>query len=288
MQINSSSKIIIEPIGGLCNRMRVIDSAIALSKANNSKLYVVWPLNAELNCRFEQLWTIPTSVHQINQVKKNSLLARSIAKLYRTKVGEKIQKYYLKRIVKSCDLVLTHNQMEIYKSENYQYCDFRKLTCNRRVYITTEHQFYHSDTHRPFKDFNLIPELQEVSDALLPHNNIIGVHIRRTDNTQSLQHSTTKRFIELMQSEVELDNDVSFFVATDSPMEEANLKLIFGSRIISLKKESLDRNEACAIQAAAIDLYCLSKCRKLIGSYYSSFTDTAHQIRNIEYIIAKS
>jgi hypothetical protein len=36
-----------------------------------------------------------------------------------------------------------------------------------------------------------------------------------------------------------------------------------------------------AARDAVVDLYCLAGCRKLLGSYYSTFTDTAAAIHGI-------
>ena len=42
--------IIIQPSGGLCNRMRVINSGWKLARERHDQLKVLWNCNAELNC----------------------------------------------------------------------------------------------------------------------------------------------------------------------------------------------------------------------------------------------
>jgi hypothetical protein len=282
----TSSEICIKPLGGLCNRMRVIDAAISLARVTNSDLHVIWVLNADLNCRFEDLWDIPPSIKKITEISISTHFDRFVEKLSRKKIGGFIQTIYFKYFLKSFDLVLTSDRMEAYELQNYVGCNFVEMVANKRVLMTTVHRFY--DSVRPFQDFILIRDLQEIVDRqVVSFRNVIGVHIRRTDNQQSEQYSSTAKFIELMQAEVRQDNSTKFFIATDSPAEEAKLQEIFPDRIVTYKKQSLDRNNSVAIQDAAIDLYCLSKCRKLIGSYYSSFTDTARQIDRIDCIIAK-
>ena len=44
------------PVGGLANRMRAIDSAVALSRQCGSELHIVWFKDPGLNCRFDQLF----------------------------------------------------------------------------------------------------------------------------------------------------------------------------------------------------------------------------------------
>jgi hypothetical protein len=282
-----SSVICVKPIGGLCNRLRTIDAAIALATANDSYLQVIWQLNADLNCRFEDLFDLPPSIDRIVQIDTSDRLNRFVEKIYRTKIGGIIQSLYFKYVLRSFDLVLTYDRMESYHARNYLGCDFPQLTADKRVYITTVHRFYPAD--RPFIDFVPVERLQKIITKIAENfDNVIGVHIRRTDNRQSLAHSPTTAFIELMQAEICTDNNTKFFVATDSQLEEEQLRQTFPDRIVTYQKQSLDRDDPAAIEDAVIDLYCLSKCRKLIGSYYSSFTDTAHQIEEIDYTIVKT
>ena len=48
--------VIIQPSGGLCNRMRVINSSLELAKRKGTKLLVLWYCTDELNAPFESLF----------------------------------------------------------------------------------------------------------------------------------------------------------------------------------------------------------------------------------------
>ncbi|MEM9423654.1 MAG: hypothetical protein AAF975_02555, partial [Spirochaetota bacterium] len=100
-------------------------------------------------------------------------------------------------------------------------------------------------------------------------------------------YSTIEKFIACMRSEIDKDSSVKFFLATDDLSVEIKLRQIFPGRIVSYPKKNFDRNNPIAIQDAVIDLYCLSNCRKLIGSYSSSFSEIASEINGIELIVAK-
>lgn len=52
--------IYLKPVGGLCNRMRSIDSAIALCKAYQRDLTVFWTRDVSLNASFADLFTLAT------------------------------------------------------------------------------------------------------------------------------------------------------------------------------------------------------------------------------------
>ena len=110
------------------------------------------------------------------------------------------------------------------------------------------------------------------------------MHIRRIENEQSVIYSPLERFVECMKEEINRDNNIKFFISTDDYQVEEYLRNLFPHRIITHNKKSLSRNSSRGVQDALIDLYCLSNCSKLIGSYWSSFTDTAWQINGIDQI----
>jgi hypothetical protein len=283
---HKSSIVCIKPLGGLCNRLRAIDSAISLCKENHSYLHVIWPLNAELNCQFDELYELPNSIDKITQIDTKSKLKNTLEKIYRTKMGGIVQRLYLKYIRRSFDLVLTYAQMESHHARNYVGYDLLGMTANKRVYLSTVHAFY--PVQYPFENFVPVKHLRQiVAEQTQNFDRVVGVHIRRTDNQQSLIKSPTTEFVRLMQAEISQDSNTKFFVATDSHSEEEYLRQAFPDRILSYQKQSLDRNDPKAIKDALVDLYCLSKCRKLIGSYYSSFSDTACQISGIDFLIAQ-
>jgi hypothetical protein len=47
------------------------------------------------------------------------------------------------------------------------------------------------------------------------------------------------------------------------------------------------RDDPLAVKDAVIDLFLLSNCRKIIGSYWSSFTETAHALGSADICIIK-
>ena len=51
-----NSTIFLKTKGGLCNRLRAIDSAIILSKKIDKKLIVIWENNNDLGANFKDLF----------------------------------------------------------------------------------------------------------------------------------------------------------------------------------------------------------------------------------------
>lgn len=255
--------IIIQPSGGLCNRMRVINSAYVLAEKRNEELVVLWYTCDELNCTFENLFLPTTEIKLINIC---SLL--DLRKLY----------YQFTSLQHFSNDDIVNN-----KTNGILHSDFEYALKNR-IYISTWEHFY------PPKHYDLfVPteNLQKRIDAITGNfgSHCVGVHIRRTDNIPSKDKSSTNQFITAMEQEIQADANVMFYLATDDKTEEAALRNHFSDRILSNKGRVLDRNSTQGIQDAVIDLFCLSRTDKILGSFYSSFTDIAADLQHIPKII---
>ena len=68
--------------------------------------------------------------------------------------------------------------------------------------------------------------------------------------------------------------------------EEKRLREVFPDRILSNQNRCLRRDSREGIQDALLDLYSLASTRKIIGSYFSSFTDIAADMHKIPLVIA--
>jgi len=89
-----------------------------------------------------------------------------------------------------------------------------------------------------------------------------------------------------MKKELEADPDTMFYLATDDKQEEAALREVFPNRILSNEDRCLRRDSVDGMHDALLDLYCLASTRKIIGSYFSSFTDIAADMHKIPKVIA--
>lgn len=266
--------ITIKPYGGLGNRMRAIDSVIAIAKKNHLPVQLIWEKTHTLNCDFSKLFIVPDSIELIN---KGS---------FYPKLTQKIS-YILKKLLKRIGIILPlgyekyifEEELAALRKDKY---DFNNLKNYSSVFIYTQHRFF-SDSN-PFISFKPVQDIQNRVDEITKsfNNYTIGIHIRRTDNILSILASPLDAFIDLMKNEIKTNNNANFFVATDSPEEEQTLKSIFPGKIITYDNKYLDRNSPKAIQDALIDMLCLSKTRKIIGSYWSSFSETAAAIGKLE------
>ncbi|MDD4636209.1 MAG: hypothetical protein PHV66_01190 [Bacteroidales bacterium] len=78
----------------------------------------------------------------------------------------------------------------------------------------------------------------------------------------------------------------NFYLASDSVADKERLKELFGQRIITSDKAA-DRNSLEGMQNALVELWLLSKTKRIIGSAQSSFSETAAEISGIECRIVR-
>lgn len=255
--------IIIQPSGGLCNRIRAINSAAALAKKKGLPLKVLWLNAPELNCPFESLFQ-PTAEFEVI----NIYSLKSPRKLF--------LQFSAKQRFNNDDIL--NNKTDVTLNDDF----YQSLSDS--VYIFTWEQFYPTEDYHLFHPTDEIQaKITALTDRFAPH--MVGVHIRRTDNVTAIGKSGTDAFIRAMEAELAADPDVRFFLATDERKEEALLREHFGDKILSNENRILDRNSAQGMQDAMIDLYGLAATDKILGSFWSSFTDVAAQMRGIPRII---
>lgn len=271
----------IEPQGGLANRMRVMASALALHNDTGKPLRCYWTPKPELNARFEDLFQ-PVDILNISykvpfkyRRLKSSFQDNSIKYIIANGIN------YLSSIdifIKDKDVA----NVIWNKKLNLQILAERK----KHMYIKTCHNFYRGPT---FADvFKPIPALQSIIDEKTSTftTPVLGIHIRRSDNKNSILFSPTELFIQKIDKQLTEEPNSHFFLATDDEQEEKHLKNRYGTRIMTHKK-ILDRNSLRGVQDAIVDMYCLAATDTIWGSYWSSFSEMAATLGNKKLEVVK-
>ncbi len=239
--------IYVDTYGGLCNRMRAIVSAVNICKRYNAQVEILWHLNKSLNCHFYDLFTLTDFSGKVLETK------------YKYNPSFILKKYSSHQFI-GCKRDSESEIEQLIKRE-------------KNVYIRTPHQF--SDVGN-FEIFHPTKAIElKANELMQDKTNVIGIHIRRTDNVKSIANSPTELFILRMEEELEKDSSLMFYLATDNTEEKVTLSEYFPGRIITQKDIELSRDSSDGILSACVDLVCLSKCKKILGSYWSSFSEVA-------------
>jgi hypothetical protein len=253
------------PLGGLANRMRVIDSAYNFSKTSNKDIRLYWMKDQALNCKFETIWEPIEKLRDTNsrffirffKLRRKSVVFRKLLSLLDKwkwlKVYDEMQYDAL--------VTFTRNIEEVTR---YKHAIIFSFTSFYAQPIFLRHLF------------NLQPDiLTKIENETKGFTeNTIGVHIRRTDNIDSIQQSPLELFIEKMKEEVKLNPETNFYVASDNAEVKATLKAEFGDQVM-LAKGELARDSESGIIQAVVEMYALSGTSKILGSFFSSFSEMA-------------
>lgn len=276
--------IVLKPTGGLCNRMRAINSAIAFAQQTGHRLKVVWEENVWLNCNYHLLFR-PSPLFTVQSMKRgrNIFYNTSQAGVYR--FPRKQYHGLMNRLMFSQAFFDNHGTSNV-AAMGLTVEHIKKVSDKKRVYISTGHAFFPS----PYQYEYFVPT-QQVAGIVAEYMNElatppIGMHIRRTDHAPAIAESSDELFEQVMKKELALNHNARFFLATDSPESEQHFKNLFGGSVMVYKK-AWGRDSEQGIVDAAIDLYLLSRCSKIYASFQSSFSETAATIGHIPLHVVK-
>lgn len=267
------NNIHIIPFAGLCNRMRALASGVWLAQHYGYPTTIYWNNTNGLKADFSDLFE-PIKLHGIHLIENRKWLFNIGYKhdylLRWPLLKSKYQTFY------NFD---SHNQHDITKLINTNdKKDLMLISC------------FSMSQHYPINQL-FIPKrtiMEEINRIVENYSaNTFGVHIRRTDNKESIRRSPTESFIELMDREIAKDNNARFFVASDDNTTKKLLKARYPQNVIT-PPSLTDRNSIEGMQAAVIELFCLSKTKKVFGSCYSSYSEIAAEIGGISLEYARS
>ncbi|MEO1159361.1 MAG: hypothetical protein AAFW74_02750, partial [Pseudomonadota bacterium] len=172
----------IEPIGGLCNRLRTIDSAVALGLEIGLPVHVLWHIHSRIGSSFGDLFQTPEEICKLEEFTSDILKKKQIG-IRRALDLRSPRSYCLQKDIKA----LTDSEF-----------DFRQFAGRKRLHFKTFTRFF-----RPYgikRLFRPTPALQQVIDnQCAEFQNCVGVHIRRTDHGPSIKYSPTSIFIDTMK-----------------------------------------------------------------------------------------
>ena len=151
--------------------------------------------------------------------------------------------------------------------------DWEREKVNSVITIKSYGQFHQSDPERWLQTLRSLKPRAEFTEYMKQvGSNVIGVHIRRTDNMVSRKKSPTAAFIDAMNKYPE---DTVFFVATDDINEWETLLRAFSAERLVRAASDYSRNTLEGIRAAFVDFLCLASCKEILGSTGSSFSEVA-------------
>ena len=269
-------KTFVIPIGGLANRMRVVDSVANLRDEGES-VTILWRKDWGLGARYDSVFETCGFVKDVDRLPLIANLA------YR--IGSRPSLNWLRILLRKAHvlLYLSEEQMDeqrdfakSHANQHYMFCVIRSWE-----YFCEKPRFHN-------ECFKLNPNA--VFDSLRERINhhTVGVHIRRTDNTWSVENSPLELFEDAMEVQMEKDSETNFLVCSDDEKVKDYFRNSpkWSGRVFSPNGE-LNRGSESGILQAAGEMFALSSTRLILGSYWSSFGEIAARIGDVELQIVK-
>ncbi len=274
--------IIVEPCAGLGNRFLGMASAYHWAQQTGDELTVLWKTERVMGARNEAVFSLPDGIRVIHAKDfgyKDKPFSHFRYQMLEKKLRKKADYF--------SDVDMT-NDLFVEKGNAY----YEEVMKNNDLkFIRAFSQFHDfSGIDRPFEFIKPTDYVREKADSVISgidSSSNIGVHIRRTDNQVCINNSPLEVFIEAMEKEIEKDDRVTFYIASDDLDTILELKRRFGDRIYYMAEKNFERDSDKGIADAFAELICLSHANKIIGSFYSTYSRIAAMLSGIELEVVK-
>lgn len=254
--------IIILPTQGFCNRLRALASAYTLAKYFNTSFYLNWEPEECCNCDFEDIFTNKS----FRTIDMNTVV-RSNNYLFSPNTH-------------------TNNLIPHMLKNGYDY-----------VIIKGGHEFKHPDMpvleflqhkHQFYKSLCFTAQINNIVN-LVNCIDCVGVHYRdfvpkydSLDGRDFSARSPIESFMEVIMRLYHRNNSTRFYLSSNTNVAFEHIsKRIPTENIVCLKDIETERNSSLGVIHAVSSLLLLSRCRFVVGTVMSSFSDEACFFHNI-------
>ena len=280
--------ITLVPRGGLANRMRAIASASALATRIGAKLNVVWIATKDLTALYSDLFLTDNLPFRLTEYshRKFAYLPHRRKYLYLPTLWQSVRYSLTLRDERSRDrYYLTDAEPETV------YAFFRSVGTGT-VFVDTCYQFYpfSADLYRslfrpsPNVEMRIRQLLPDIGRGIQPP---IGIHIRRTDHVWSIQNSPLSLFEKEIGEIVSAEPQRKFYLATDDDATKEHLTSLFPANIIT-SPATASRSSRNGMIDGAAEMFVLSRCQLILGSFFSSYSEAAAMLGDISLKIIKN
>lgn len=264
------------PIGGLCNRMRVMASVAYMSQQLPCNWQIHWHKDSGMNASFHRLF------------KANACLPVKEGGIKDFFIYHQPLKYNL--YLPACiDRIFGRIACYDAHAEDFAAMLANPSSANKTLIVSSGSQL---SEMMPLADlFVPVDDIQQDIDNLRAQfgHCTYGVHIRRTDNKQSIQHSSLDKFYAKLDQLFADEPEAKVYLCSD----DKDVKQQFCERYntdqerIITYAATLNRHSFKGIRDAVVELFALSSTKKIYGSYYSSYTDLASALHGAPLEVVK-
>ena len=270
----------IEPGGGLGNRILAMASAFALARdCGIDKIVLYWRNNNECGCDYEDIFVkmpkecIVKNIHFEKQTYKELLTKGKLIRVLKKYI--QTRRYH--RFVEKAQAVQLDTGENRTSREDYERLKQEVMGLDRdRAYIEAYYRFYgENDCSEISFNRDIVDKVENYKKSLGKYD---AVHIRRTDNEDAIRKSPTELFYRKIEELVKENPSKKIYVATDDKAILDDLKSRYPSNVVSEATEAVSRRTAEGIRFAVYEMLILAGAEKIYASFGSTFTIIANSI----------
>lgn len=271
-------EIVLVASGGLANRMRAVASGLTLSRDTGVPLSIVWYRDWGMNA-------IPSDLFADNEWMKKVTLPGYARYNLKWELPRK-KNLYVSRLYQGLnfsEILVDDTEPMVSLRDNGE--EMRDLVAksSKSIYIYSGCPFYDFSVDFYRNLFTPVDDIKRRVDDITAGfgENMVGLHIRRTDNEMSRRFSPTSLFVNEVESLLKDNPGTMFYLASDDADTKRDLGERFSKNMI-VSSLSSDRGKLDGIKDAWVELLVLSRCRLLLGSYWSSYSMSAPLLGDVE------
>ena len=260
--------VIIDACFGLGNRMRTVASAMAVAAAARRPLLVIWVPDGHMNCSIHALFAGPLPFAVLEEALPIAWLPTARFQAFNYMPGEAGA---VKR-------------------------EWVRMHARQHLFVRSAYRVAHERGEWPYtmRKLRELRPLPPVAAQLVADSSMIGLHVRGVvdaisdygaNGTAALaqwrERTSWPKFVARMRRE---PANRRFYLAADSPAAYEGLaaafpgQLAFAARPARCRLEGsrCDIERGCeASSAALVDILNLARTQRVLGSFYSSFSEVA-------------
>lgn len=279
---SEAKPVILVPSAGLANRMRAVDSSIAVCRNIGRPLRIVWTRHHQVfPVRFEDLF-LPLAKDGVELREARS--ADTLLYGHLPFRGARHLHRFLQRAVFGAGrMTVERSALLLSRAGKLPPVLDRRdrtvlLLCGCQMVPTVDRY----SAFRPLP--HLRRRIDEIANAL--PRPVLGVHVRRGDHAEAIRKSPVEAFVREIRLRLDRGEAETIFLASDSDEVKRELARLFGRRIV-MQDAPTDRTTAAGMESAVVDLWTLSLCNAILGSGGSTFSETAAWMGSVMYANAK-
>lgn len=260
------------PDAGLGNRIKCLISNMRIATKLNRKLLLYWPKSFSCGADFSDLFENKFRIISDKEFKDIQKSEDSIRYDYYPANLDESKKYLLfpswRFILLPGDLPKDFVKTFPFEDANSIEFEFSNVPKKLQYLFLSQ-----------LNKLKIKKSISQKVDEFIKSNgfkDVVGLHVRRNDNNPiRVKTSSNELFFKEIEKILNENPKERFFLATDSKKTEKLFVERYNDKILTFKKIDNDRIKAQTIEESLIELLILSKTKKILGSYLSTFTEIA-------------